>query len=296
MGRFQQRTDLALEARQLVLEQDGTEISGAEFTEGEINGIKFQLLQVKDSVASEILEKPRGKYCTLDLDPVVRRDKDAFQRATGALGKIISDFLSSAAKNGPVLLAGLGNRAITPDAVGPLTLEALLVTRHLKKSLPEDFSGFRDVAAAAPGVLGTSGIESAEYIKCLCRELSPSIVIAVDALAARDARRLCRTVQITDTGITPGSGVGNSRAALNFDFLGVPVIALGVPTVVDIRTMLEDLGAPVAGEMLGEENKMIVTPRSIDSDVRGMSRLLGYSLNIALHKGLTIEDVDMLLG
>ena len=145
-------------------------------------------------------------------------------------------------------------------------------------------------------MLGTSGIESADYIKWVCDNLKPDKVIVVDALAARSLNRLCRTVQITDTGITPGSGVGNSRSAINKDTLGVPVIAIGVPTVVDIRSLLADMGDANSSEEAAKSNDMIVTPRNIDSEVACASRIVAYAINLALHEGLTVEDIDMLVN
>ena len=152
---------------------------------------------------------------------------------------------------GAVLVAGLGNRAMTPDAVGPLAVEHLLVTRHLISALPNCFGSFRAVSAVTPGVLGQSGVESAEAVAALVRELQPAAVIAVDALAARRTERLCTTVQLSDTGIAPGSGVGNHRHPLNRETLGVPVIAIGVPTVIDGATLAADL-LESAGEEAGE--------------------------------------------
>lgn len=296
MALFQPRTDLAVEARELLRERSLEEIPGAELSQSSINDIEYQILTVTTDDAAQRLGKPRGKYCTVEIDPVMRRDKDAFEDCVDALSKLLRSFFPQDSINKPVMLAGLGNRAITPDSIGPVVLESALVTRHLKQTMPEDFAAFRETAAVTPGVLGTSGIESSEYIKCVVQRISPAFVIAIDALAARSLNRLCHTIQISDTGITPGSGVGNSRMALNEETIGVPVIAVGVPTVVDIRTVISDLGATCFVDDIAEANQMIVTPRNIDSDVTCISRLVGYSLNMALHDGLTISDIDMLIG
>lgn len=296
MSFYMPRTDLAVEAREILREQNPDEISGAEFYEGDISGIKYQILTISEQDAADRLGKPVGKYCTVEIDPVMRREQDAFELCADALSRLLRSFFPQRAQTSSAMLAGLGNRAITPDAIGPLVLESSLVTRHLKQSMPEDFDAFRDVSAVSPGVLGTSGIESSDYVKSVSEKTCPSFIIAIDALAARSLDRLCRTVQITDTGITPGSGVGNSRAALNCETIGVPVIAVGVPTVVDMRTIVADLQPLKSIEQIGDANQMIVTPRNIDSDVACISRLIGYSLNLALHEGLTISDIDMLLG
>ena len=168
-----------------------------------------------------------------------------------------------------------------------------MVTRHLKERMPETFQPFRSVAVVCPGVLGTTGIESAALVGAAVREVQPDAVIAIDALAARNLHRLCRTVQICDTGISPGSGVGNHRYALNRESLGVPVIAVGVPTVVDMGTVVQDLGGSLPED---DSPEMIVTPRDIDSFVSDAAKLVGCALNFALHEGLTIGDIDLFVS
>ena len=170
----------------------------------------------------------------------------------------------------------------------------------MKQKLPEEFAGFRPVSAVCSGVLGTTGIESSDFVSAVTKEVRPAAVFAVDALASRSTARLCRTVQLADTGIVPGSGVGNARQALNRDTLGVPVIAIGVPTVVDAATLTLDLasrsGTELDPDSFGDVGSMIVTPRDIDKNVRDIAKLIGYGLNLALHDGLTLEDIDMLLS
>ena len=201
------------------------------------------------------------------------------------------------AEKAPVLVVGLGNRAITPDAVGPKTADHTMVTRHLVEREPQHFGMFRPVAALAAGVLGTTGVESGELVHAVVERIHPACVIAVDALAARSVRRLCRTIQIASSGITPGSGVGNARKALNQETLGVPVVALGVPTVVDAATLAADL----AGDQLPEgaldgAPSLIVTPKDIDTHVSDVAKVIGYGINLAVQEGLTVEDVEMFLS
>lgn len=276
---FVQRTDLALEAGELAGDVGGVKTA---------KGKNWQILEITTNAAAEALGKPVGSYYTLELDALLRREDAAFEQTARQLAQVIAGKLPS---EGTVLIAGLGNSSITPDALGTAAADNILVTRHLKSQMPQDFAGFRSVAVTTPGVLGTSGIESASYVSALCELVRPCALIAIDALAARRPERLCRTVQVTDSGVTPGSGVGNSRQELSFSSLGVPVIAIGVPTVVDISTLLTDAGAEDAAG-----GDLIVTPRSIDSQIAVAGRLVGYAVNLALHKGLTVADIDMLLG
>ena len=208
--------------------------------------------------------------------------------------------LAPVSADGSYLVVGLGNREITPDAIGPEAVDHVLVTRHLKQLLPDDFIQFQMVSAVCSGVLGTTGIESSDLVRALVEKIQPTLVFAIDALAARELGRLCRTVQIANTGIIPGSGVGNARQALNQETLGIPVIAIGVPTVVDALTMTADLALKSGIELdvhsLGSSGEMIVTPRDIDKRVKDIGKLIGYALNLFFHSGLSLEDIDMLLS
>ena len=185
-------------------------------------------------------------------------------------------------------VVGLGNDAMTPDAVGAAALEHLLVTRHMVRSMPRQFGALTPVAALATGVLARTGVETLELIRGAADRLHPSVVIAIDALAARSRHRLCATVQLGDTGLIPGSGVGNHRKAVNARTLGVPVIALGVPTVIDGAALCGGEDAPPSG--------LFVTPQDIDRRVRELGRLIGYGVTLALQPGLTPEDAAALLG
>ena len=214
-----------------------------------------------------------------------------------------------------VLVTGLGNRSVTPDALGPRTVERVLVTRHMDGCLPADISGkMKSVCAAAPGVLGVTGLETAEVLRGMVEHVKPDAVIAVDALAARSSQRICSTIQVADTGIAPGSGVGNHRKALTKKTLGVPVIAVGVPMVVYASTIARDAmgylvredGASeadekklaacverVVSEKLGE---LIVTPREVDALVERMAGVLADGINLALHPGLDRREIAQLMA
>ena len=298
---YKRRTDLAMEAHELWKESAGetTRLEGVEARDTTREGFQVTTVKVLSEAGAAALDKPVGTYVTLVLDGLLRREDDAFPRAARALAEELRALLP-AAPGAEVLVVGLGNRAITPDAVGPLAADHTLVTRHLVDRVPEHFGAFRPVAALAAGVLGATGVESGRLARAVVREIRPARVVCVDALAARGVERVCRTVQLADTGIVPGSGVGNAREALNADTLGVPVVAVGVPTVVDAATLARDLlassGLAGAEEAeLGEAERLFVTPRDIDTQVRDLARVVGYGINLALHPGLSLEDIQLLL-
>lgn len=292
------RTDLAIEARELWRQaaEETTELEGVQATEEEISGFRLTTVKILDGRGQKALGKPPGTYITLELDALIRREENAFTEAAELLAARLRESL----RLGPgesALVVGLGNESITPDAIGPVAASCVLATRHLRKKMPSEFAAFREVSVIRAGVLGTTGVESADVVSAVSAALKPSCVIAIDALASCRMDRLCRTVQLSDTGIVPGSGVGNSRAALNRETLGVPVVAVGVPTVVDAVTLATDLAGRSGVELppLEEERGMIVTPREIDRNVHDISKLIGYAINLALHEGLTVADVDMFL-
>ena len=287
----QKRTDLAQEAHELWKEGVGktTRLSGVRAEDRELEGFAVHRVSILDEEGAAALGKPIGQYVTVELDGLLRREEDAFSRAIHALAHLLESMVPA---EGTALVAGLGNRAITPDLVGPLAAERTLVTRHLVEQLPVQFGQMRPVCAIAAGVLGTTGVESGELADSLCKRLQPDLVIAVDALASRSLSRVCTTIQIADTGITPGSGVGNARKALNRETLGVPVIALGVPTVVDGATLAQELGAHAGRDLAG----VLVTPKDIDALMTELSKIIGYGINACLQEGLSVADMDYFLG
>ena len=244
-------------------------------------------VRVATKQAAEAVGKPEGRYVTIDLRPYFRREEGFFARAARCLASELRTLLPGVGEDWPVLVAGLGNRGMTADAVGPLALESLLVTRHMVRSLPRQFRGFTPVSALAPGVLAATGMEALELLRGAVQATGCAAVIAVDALAARSRERLCATVQLGDTGLIPGSGVGNHRRAIDRRALGVPVIAIGVPTVID-GAALRDEDAPPSG--------LFVTPQDIDHRVRELGRLIGMGVTLALQPNLTLEDVNALTG
>lgn len=285
------RTDLALEQHQGL----GGELPGVVCEEIEAQGLPLTTVRVTTAEGARALGKPEGVYHTLDLTAVTRREEGAMARAVAVLRELLTPLLP---EKGEVLVVGLGNRAITPDAVGPKTCDHLLVTRHLVEMIPEHFGQFRSVSALAAGVMASTGVESGELALAVVERLRPAAVIAVDALCARQVERLCATVQVGDTGISPGSGVGNHRFSLNRETLGVPVIALGVPTVVEGATLCADLlsqaGVEKPEDLPG--GGLLVTPKDIDQRVEDMGRLLGRAVSLALQPGLTEEELEALVG
>ena len=297
---FAKRTDLALEARELWQESAGktTRLAGVKATKRKQEGYPVTRVDILDQRGEEALGKPRGTYLPVDLTTFWQRREDFFQRAVRAVGAPLKELVPT---EGPVLVVGLGNRAMTPDAVGPLAADHVLVTRHLISAMPRQFSGFRPVSVLRTGVLGTTGVESAESVRGLAAEVKPACVIAVDALASRRTGRVCAAVQLSDTGIIPGSGVGNHRIPLNAGTLGVPVIAIGVPTVVDSATLAADLLEESgitdydAEALQKSRQNLMVTPRDIDQQVRDLGKVIGYGINWAL-QDLEIDEMNALLS
>lgn len=282
------RTDLALEGvEQLRQGGDISRLDGVCAAEYTRHGYGVTDVRVATKQAAEAVGKPEGRYVTIDLRPYFRREEGFFARAARCLASELRTLLPGVGEDWPVLVAGLGNRGMTADAVGPLALESLLVTRHMVRSLPRQFRGFTPVSALAPGVLAATGMEALELLRGAVQATGCAAVIAVDALAARSRERLCATVQLGDTGLIPGSGVGNHRKAIDKTTLGVPVVAVGVPTVI---------AAHLLGDGQPEDDPLFLTPRDIDGKVRELGRVIGYGVTLALQPGLSVEDITGLLG
>lgn len=238
------RTDLALEAHEFIVEQEGPpELPGVLVKNVETEHASISRVTVENEVGARMIGKAPGNYSTIEA-PVLRQHNREIQQEIGALlAKEIEWFIEQCglSKEDPVLVVGLGNWHATPDALGPKVVGELMVTRHLLElSPPELREGLRPVAALSPGVLGLTGIETGEIIKGTVQQIGAKAVICIDALASRNVGRLGSTIQISDTGINPGSGVGNKRMPINHEILGIPVIAIGVPTVVHAATIVSD--------------------------------------------------------
>lgn len=291
------RTDLAVEA--IENHKTAAALPHVRQSDRTLEGFAVHEVRILSEDAAREIGKPQGRYLTLELDALIRREEDAFPRACKALSTLLRELLPRP-NDGPVLIAGLGNRMITPDAIGPQTADHVIATRHLVAQSPAIFADWRPVSALAPGVLGQTGVETGEVICGVLDRVRPAAVIAVDALAAGRLSRLLRTVQLADTGITPGAGVGNARAALNKETLGVPVIAVGVPTVVDGATLAHEissqLGQPNCEALDDLSQPVMITTRDIDREVADISRMIGYAVNMALHPHLSVADIDLYLS
>ncbi len=294
------RTDLALERREIIEEAEPEGIKSETF---ETNGAKITRIEVINEKGEKALGKPIGKYITVEVPPFTR----SAQLDDGQLDAIAKELPSLLPQTGLVLVVGLGNTEITPDALGPKSIELVLATRHISSELAKSagLGDLRPVACFVPGVLGRTGVETGETILGVIKTVNPSAVITIDALAARRLSRLGRTVQMADTGVTPGSGVGNARAEICQKNLGVPVIAVGVPTVVDAATLAYDLVSKsnqqvneeeMRGKLEPEGSQMMITPREIDLVIERAARLIAMSINRALQPHISVEDMLLLVS
>ncbi|MCL2106904.1 MAG: GPR endopeptidase [Oscillospiraceae bacterium] len=284
------RTDLALECREPL----ETLPEGLRCDEESFGEIRVTRVIVENEKGARALGKPPGRYVTLELPPLGEY-ADVYGEALDACARELRRLLPP---EGAVLVAGLGNDGVTPDALGPRCCSLVQATRHIGGELARSagLGDLRPVACLAPGVLGRTGMESGEHLAAVARKLKPAALIVVDALAARRLSRLGRTVQLSDSGIVPGSGVGNARQAIQPATLGIPVISIGVPTVVDAATLAFDLlerrglAAEPEREPEGGAEGMMVTPREVDLVVDRAARLISMAINCALQPHLEPED------
>lgn len=291
------RTDLALEARELF----GENIHGVDYTVENKDEIEIEKMVIKTERAGQLLKKPKGTYITVELPPLTNDFKDTDKRLV-AIGEEIRALLPY---NGLVLVAGLGNVDITPDALGPKAMTGVLATRHISGEIAKStgLDKLRPVAVLKTGVTGQTGIETGEHLLSIVKRIRPSAVIVVDALASRRLERLGCTLQISNTGISPGAGVGNHRTKITQETMGVPVIALGVPTVVDAVTLATDLlsideecdSVKVRERVSPKGRAMVVTPKEIDLLVERAAKLISLSINFALQKDFELSDLVSLL-
>ncbi len=292
------RTDLALEAHALWrAAQKESSIDGLSLTERTCRGCAVTTVRVESEVASRALGKPRGAYVTLDLRPLPEESDGRTEAAALALRDELRALMDGAGE-GSALVVGLGNRAMTPDLIGPRAADHIPATRHLRGCAALD--ALAEVSVLTPGVLGVTGLEAAELVLGAVKTVRPSLVVAIDALASQSLSRVCTTVQLTDAGIVPGSGVGNHRRALTRETLGVPVLAVGVPTVVDAATLaldlLDEAGAtlPDPAALRGHAN-VFVTPRDVDRRVEELSRIVGFGVGLALQPSLSLGELRALI-
>ena len=307
------RTDLAAEARDFAPEASGVR---HQVTKDETLCVTRVFIDTDQGARA--LGKPVGEYITLDAPRLMERDTDVFSRVAGELASVLRSMLGkkSMKRGDAVMVVGLGNRAITADSLGPKVIEKTLVTRHLYEFMPERTDGrLRPVCAFAPGVLGVTGMETGEMVQSVVENVKPRLIIAVDALASRSTERIGTSVQIADTGVNPGGGLGNKRMGLNEEALGVPVIAVGVPLVVHASTLSRDAvsllirrsgGArdeedaerilSLVDEVVSEKiGPLVVTPKEIDVIVSDRASLVAMGINLALHE-LSSDEIELFMA
>ena len=328
MSKLNIRTDLAIESHEMMGgSSENSDISGVKVDVDEDleNKILTTWVEVLNEQGSKEMGKPIGKYVTIESQAMKENDVFAEEIITTTLSKKLMK-LKALDEKDTILIVGLGNWNVTPDALGPKVVSKVLVTRHILESLPEKIDkSVRTVCAISPGVMGLTGIETGEIVKGVVEKVKPNIVIAIDALAARKSSRVNTTIQMSDTGIAPGAGVHNNRMMLNEDSLGVPVIAIGVPTVVDAATLVNDtmdiMLQEISKEADGSEfynmlsdleledkyglikevlnpyvGNMFVTPKDIDAVIERLAKIIANALNIALHPGIDSNDINRYLN
>lgn len=305
------RTDLALEAHELCRKEakKKSEIDGVDVNIQEDNGIIVTKIRITNQNGAKALGKPLGNYVTIEA-PNLKYSTDEYERTCEKTAEALGEMINTDDKL-PILIVGLGNSEITPDALGPSVVSKLIITRHMRAQLGNYFgTDFSNLCAIAPGVLGSTGIETASVIKGVVGEVNPSVIIAVDALAARSTSRISTTVQISDTGISPGAGIGNKRDELSEKTLGTKVISIGVPTVVDAATIAADCLDAASKNTISEEKKDIlmkklfsenisrlaVTPKDIDLVIERAAKTVANGINLAVHKNLTFDDIESFVG
>lgn len=296
------RTDLALEERES-FEEDDVEVKGVVLEEeyDKEQNVKITRVEIKDERGAEAMRKPIGTYITIEAPEIASSDEGYHEPVSKLVAKYIEE-LAKGVEGKHVLVAGLGNRSLTADALGPQVVDNLFVTRHLVREFGTEFAKrnkMESMSAISPGVMGQTGMESSEILRGIIEETKPDILVVIDALAARSVSRLNTTIQITDTGISPGAGVGNNRNALNEESLGVQVIALGVPTVVDATTIVQDRMEQALrkrgfseqevyqflSEMTDQDvSNMFVTPKNIDDSIKRISYTISEGINSVFYK------------
>ena len=298
---YEIRTDLALEAHEINA-RAGRE-DGIRTEEETIDGFSITTVHVGEGEGERLAKKKAGTYINVDVGKSWLLASEGFAALVALLAGQLRK-LFPADFSGTALVVGLGNYDITADSIGPKAVEKVVVTRHLRTLNPQlyESAGFGDLCAFAPGVLGQTGMESAEIVRSIVEAVRPSLIVAIDALASRRLARLATTVQLCDTGIYPGAGVSNRRSELSAETLGVPVISIGVPTVVDAATLAYDLLGENADEktaaalLAGDGKDMFITLKESDVITKQTARLLGFAINRAFHGELSVEEMEELLA
>lgn len=327
---FNIKTDLALEAGENIFKGSKEKIDGVNIHEDydSDNNINITWIDILNENGANKLGKPIGNYVTIESSEIKQNSPYVHERIIKILSKTLGD-MHNLKEDGKVLIVGLGNWNITPDSLGPKVISNILVTNHIMEanSVPPDIiNKVRYVSAVSPGVMGTTGIETASIIKGIVDNLKPDLIIAVDSLAARNTSRINSTIQISNTGIIPGSGMGNKRKGITKDTMGIPVIVIGVPTVIDASTMVNDTIDKIVNSMMEHceedrsfysmlknienkekynlikeilepyNNNMFVTPTEVDKIIDRLSNIISNSINIGINMGINVEDINRYFG
>lgn len=320
---FFPRTDLAVEAREMIASEG--ELDGIKISSDKFGDIYITTVEILNENGASQMGKDIGTYISIESPGMGEKDVSEREAVIKKTSEGISQLIKgkNISPGDSILIAGLGNRNVTPDSLGPQVIDGILVTRHITDTLPDELGkSVRPVSAIAPGVMGITGIETGEIILGIIEKVHPKLIITIDSLAARKMSRINSVIQMSDTGVSPGSGVGNARMPLNEKTLGIPVIAIGVPTVVDAATLVNDTmdrlisqmiqGASKDGEfykMLGSINSdekyslileilepytgnMFVTPKEVDSVIENLANIISNAVNIALQKKITLDDIN----
>lgn len=314
--------DLAIEAHDLLRGQTGQEIPGAIVNRETYKNATVTIVQIVEETASQMMGKPRGNYITIEAPALRDNNRESQKEVAEIMAQKLAS-LFNLPENVEILLVGLGNWNATPDALGPRVVDQTMVTRHLYRYAPEEIKGgMRSVSAIAPGVLGITGIETAEIVKGVVEKIKPELIIVIDALAAGSVERIGTTIQLADTGISPGSGIGNKRAGINKESMGVPVIAIGIPTVVNAAVIAQvtidkfleqlqnnpslyqvyaglkpDFSQQVINNVLQPfAGNLMVTPKEIDEMILETSKVVAGGISMALHPSINASEYSLYLN
>ena len=291
------RTDLAEEMRDramtaLAREKEG-ELDGIVFREKKMGDIRISTIEIRTDEGEKQLGRPIGNYVTISFPTAANLGYAEFLALCDAVAREIRSLCGEKKR---ILVCGIGNGAFAADALGVIAARHVLVTHHLKEMMSPHMDAFADIAAITPGIMAKTGMETADMVKGAVETVRPDAVLVIDALAAREADRLARTIQISNTGLSPGSGLGNHRSALNERTLGVPVVSIGVPTVVDTATLVYDAlsGKDIDESALKKLSGFFVGPKEIDVMAENLGKLIGYAINRAFHGDFPYEEMAMM--
>ncbi len=291
------RTDLAEELRDREMTREASshvgELDGVVFAEERQGSIRTSTIEIRNAEGEKRLGKPKGRYITVSFPTASGLDYASFLKLCDAVAEQLRRLCGGRRR---VLVCGVGNEAFSADALGVIAVRYVLVTHHLREAGVPYADAFADVAALTTGTVAKTGMETADLLKSAVESVRPDVVVAVDALAARGAERLARTIQLSDTGLAPGSGIGNRREALNEETLGVPVVAVGVPTVVDAATLVADAleGREPNPQAMEKLSGLFVAPKEIDVIAENLGKLIGYAVNRAFHGDFPYEEMAMM--